>query len=351
MKNIRLYLSYRPASLSRDMPNIITQFISGQSTARPALFFYNTNSPCLNPEEEINLKHVPQSTTTSNGYDENCVIVTRKDCTGLYTSGLGFCHALVMIERDDNGNISKLAMQHFSGGLTTELLEGFIDHSIEKGLTKNLELVHYPGDAATSRLDMDIATDLQNRNFATKAQITRIYHADPCTSCSVLFDGQIGSAEFAPNYLTKTGVTNVKLKSSELIKSNAETLFQALINSYLQDSLEYEKLTDLKNLILSDKLLTNPQELLEQTRQLVIKSGCQPEKKQDFFDAYAQTLNNQPSLSKMTRYSCLILGATIIGLIPAAVIAGFMYRSTNKKRREFLKHLDPLVPSKGPSNS
>lgn len=95
---------------------------------------------------------------------------------------------------------------------------------------------------------------------------------------------------------------------------------------------EKEILQNLMTKILNDNALNNPAELLEKTRQLIVNAECFPEKKQKFYDEYTHELNKQPSLSNATKIACVVLCATLIGIIPAFIIAHH-YKSTVKELR------------------
>lgn len=167
-------------------------------------------------------------------------------------------------------------------------------------------------------------------------KIQTIYHADPSESCCVMFDGQIGSASFAPDLIGKVQKPDMEceLNLSELIQSKAVDNFNRLIFRYKEeDPNKAQYLETLMGTILKDKASDNPHKLLEKTRQLIIKAELSPEdKKQELYAKYANDVNKQPCLSTATKIACVALAATVIGIIPAIIIAS-RYKNTVKDLR------------------
>lgn len=291
-------------------------------------FYNNQIIPLLDMEDDLKLKCAPYTGLAPN-YDKDCIVMERNQgYAGIYTTNMSYCHALTMVERDEHGAISKIAMQHFSGGLDKERLEGFISHcNDKKGFTGHLELVHYPGCAEETS---QFAELLQNRKFNSQNDIQRIYHADSSSSCCVMFNGRIGKAEFAPKEILRSEVTECRLNLSNLIQRDARHYFHDLIRNAPQE--KKELLYELEQKILNDKTLKNPAELLEKTRQLIVEAEFFPDKKKDLYEKYTADLNKQPSLSSGTKIACAALAATIIGIIPALIIAHH-YKSALKELR------------------
>jgi hypothetical protein len=319
----------------------IMVFVSERQTAPLAkLSFYNNLSiPILDMKEDIKLKCAPYNPQGPN-YDEECIIVERnKGYEGIFTTNISECHALALVERDEQGEIKKIAMQHFPGGLTKEQLEEFLKHcNNKKGFSGHLELVHYPGCHAKSGMDKKIEAVLQEKTFDSPCTIQRIYHADPSSSCCVMFNGKMGKADFAPKNILEAKVTECKLNISSLIEKNARDYFHQLIID--SSGNKQALLNDLMSKILNDSTLNNPEELLEKTRQLIVNAECFPEQKQQFYDEYTQELNNQPSLSNTTKIACAVLCATLIGIIPALIIAHHYKSAVKELRSEQLGLLD-----------
>ncbi|QEY51675.1 hypothetical protein [Legionella longbeachae] len=302
-------------------------------TRLPGLTFCNTENPVLNMEDDFSLKSVPMSMDVDPKFDCTCVIINKDDgISGLYTKGLTDCQALTMIERDDNGAITKIAMHHFWGGLSEDNIEKFIAHCRNKGFNDNLELVHNPGLSfkPENYSDKKIVDYLNNSGITNQNKIQRIYHADPCADCCVMFNGQIGNASFAPAILSKSVVH--QLDTLEVAKSN----FQGLIDRYKKDGCheKSEQLAELRKTILADKLLNNPAMFLEKTRAFIVTAESSPvNEKRKLYENYREEVQNQPCLSTATKIACAALAATIIGIIPAVIIAS-RYKSAVKEVRE-----------------
>ncbi|KTD59598.1 hypothetical protein Lsan_2189 [Legionella santicrucis] len=314
------------------------KFVNSKNGVEPQAEFYNKNVPPLDMEGNLCLKWATYSGDPKPKYQEDCVIIDNSTkYAGIYTAGMSACHALTMVQRDADGNIAKIAMQHFAGGLDKDKLDGFIKHCIGQGFNGNLELVHYPGNSATGESDNKFERVLQNRTFENEKEIQTIYHADPTESCCVMFNGQIGHASFAPDLIGKVQKPNMEceLNLSELIQSKAVDNFNRLIFRYREeDPSKTQYLETLMDTILKDKASDNPHKLLEKTRQLIIKAELSPEdKKQELYTKYANDVNKQPCLSTATKIACVALAATIIGIIPAIIIAS-RYKSTVKDLRE-----------------
>ncbi|KTD60154.1 hypothetical protein Lsai_0264 [Legionella sainthelensi] len=319
-------------------------------TQLPGLSFSNTETPVLNMEGDFSLKSVPMSMDVNPIFDSTCVIIKKDDgISGLYTKGLTDCQALTMIERDDHGAITKIAMHHFWGGLSEDNIEQFISYCRNKGFNDNLELVHNPGITFNPEnySGKKIVDYLNKSGITNQNNIQRIYHADPCADCCVMFNGQIGNASFAPDILSSKSVVH-QLDSLDVAKSN----FQGLINRYEKEKgpEKSQQLVELRNTILADKLLNNPAMFLEKTRKFIVTAESSPDNlKQKLYEKYREEVQKQPCLSTFTRNACVALAATIIGIIPAVIIAS-RYKSAVKEVREAqLKTVEDCLNVSSPS--
>ncbi|KTD11037.1 hypothetical protein Lgra_2003 [Legionella gratiana] len=314
----------------------------------PPLSFCNTEMPVVDMEGEIRLKSVHYTGLDPN-YENDCVIIKKEDrITGLHTGGMSECHALAMIERDDKGEITKIAMLHFAGGLTKERLQDFITHCTNKGFQDNLELVHYPGYSSIGASVAEIERVLHERKFENEQVIQRIYHADSCTDCCVMFNGQIGNSQgFAPFLMDSKSIERRFDFSNSL--EIATNNYQRLIDSYKKEPNKSEPLKKLRDTILSDKLLENPANFLEKTRKFIEKAESSPEEKHALYQEYAKDVKKQPYLTTATKIACVALAATIIGIIPAVIIASRYKNEVKELRKSQLETINECLNiSSGP---
>lgn len=329
------------------MPKFINE---KEGTLLGKLPFCNTDVPILDMEGELRLRWAPYTGSLPD-YEKDCVIIGKNEgYAGVYTGCMSACHALTMVERNDKGEITRIAMQHFSGGINKDMLEKFVSHCKEKGFKDNLELVHYPGNAATGDSDKEFEEILKKEKFKGGNEIQRIYHADLCMDCCVMFNGQIGNAQFATYELSEK-FTQRQFNLSGIIESKARDNFQNLIRNQ-KDPNKAEQLETLMTTILNDKLCDNPHKLLEKTRQLIVKAELSPQaKKEELYNDYAKEVKKQPYLSTATKIACVALAATIIGIIPAVIIASRYKNEVKELRENQLKTMGECLSISNPSPS
>lgn len=252
--------------------------------------------------------------------------------SGLYTGGLTYCVALAIVQKDDNGEVFRIGMVHFNGGLSSEVCSILKNRLLTEGFeTNNTRLFFYPGvcyrEHPTSATE-DIENSFRKSGYHYTIECGQ-------KSCSVSLSGEVGSFYYdsAGSYYRRRSpifvipITTDKQLNKQLAKYQT---------THPQAVKELSKLIKGVPEGVREKLMSI-------TCDSIAKEGCL--NKEDITREYRRELDNLPILSSAQKKCCIALLITIIGIVPAAALVVNSFFSAKKRNQRIGKSYSSLLES------
>jgi len=187
----------RPSSVSLSSTSVFRK--------RSTTLFLGDMTPCFRTGDQlINIRTVREDL---QGVLPKVLIFHERDYPdhdGLYTAAISECVVLAALDRNEHGEVDKLAMMHFDGGINKKRLQHFINGIAS--FSANRELVFYPGE-----FYRDPESNLYTKKKWNKAleslrpTFNAIHQHSAARSCCVTFDGQVGTFNYDPNFSPADG--------------------------------------------------------------------------------------------------------------------------------------------------
>lgn len=259
--------------------------------------------------------------------DQIAVIKKEDGYKGVYTGAVGYCVAVSVVERGANGEISRILMAHFPGGINDECFDLLRKKLNQARFRDDLELIVSSGLGQGNRqYNFD---DLIDRNKVGFSEVRTTASSSSCVS----FDGYAGSF----GYDSETYTGKKEFIVGDINPNQERVMFQAVIDSVREKGKpdSFQVAEELKKI--SYLIDTSPcddvtkAKLFKESRELFVKIKNDPENKQKIFSEYKKTVESLPLVTKFIGTLCVIF-SVVLGV-------GAMYYGAKKNQRAQLAGL------------